>query len=115
MRPVALIALLAALVPRANAQRTALPGAHHRPSHSSAVLFADPFYSDALYREGSFATSQPPVIILETVPTPAPIATPPTPPAQPLMIELQAGRYVRVSGEETSTAEIKLVDSASTY
>lgn len=110
MRRVALIALLAALAPWANAQRTSLPVAHHHPIHSPAIFFADPFYSDALYREGSLATSQPPVIILQAAPTPVP--DPPSKPTQPLMIELQGDRYVRVSGEESSNSEMKRIDSA---
>ena len=120
MRRLALVALFTVLPPWVNAQRwtngqgTGLPVPHHHPMHSSAIFFADPFYSDALYREGSLATTQPPVIILQAAPAPAPMVAPPEPPTQPLMIELQGGRYVRISGEESSTAEMKLVDSGAT-
>jgi hypothetical protein len=116
MRQLALVALLTAFAPCGNAQRTGLPIAHHHPIRggSSAIFFADPFYSDALYHEGSLAPSQPSVIILQPAPAAAPIAVPPVPPAQPLMIELQGGRYVRVSGEESSTAEMKRIDSGTT-
>jgi hypothetical protein len=112
MRKFALIALLTTIASWGNAQRTSLPIAHHHPIHSSAFFFADPFYSDALNREGPFPASQPTVIVLQAAP--APVPDPPSKPTQPLMIELQAGRYVRVSGEESSNGETetKLIDSA---
>ncbi len=109
MSRVALIALLAALAPWANAQRTSLPISHHHPIHSPAIFFADPSYSDALYREGSPVASQPPIVILQAAP--APVPDPPSKPTQPLMIELQGDRYVRVSGEESSDAAWKRIDS----
>jgi hypothetical protein len=108
MTKLALIALLAAVTPCANAQRgrTVLGVSHHRSLQSPAIFFSDPFYSDALYRDGYPAASQPPVIILQASPVAAPTPERPAPPPQPLMIELQGDRYVRVSGQESSTAEI---------
>ena len=114
MGKLALIALLAALAPCVNAQRTGTPVAHQHMNRSSAIFFADPFYADAFYHEGSPLAPQPPVIILQAAPAPATIEMPATPTAQPLMIELQAGRYVRVSGEESSNVEMKVIDSATT-
>ena len=110
MRKLALIALLTMIAQWANAQRTSLPVAHHHPIHNSAIFFADPFYSDALNHERPLATPQPSVIVLQAAP--APVPDPPAKPTQPLVIELQAGRYVRVSGEDSSNVEIKLIDSA---
>jgi len=108
MRKLAHVALLAALAPWANAQRMGASIPHHHPIQNSAIFFADPFYSDALYHEGSPLTFQPSVVILQAAP--APVPDPPSKPTQPLMIELQGGRYVRISGEETSTGEMKQID-----
>jgi hypothetical protein len=107
MRPLTLAALLAALAPFATAQRMNHSAGFHHPPHSPSLLYYDSFYSDAFYHEPSPSTSQPPVILLQS-PPPAPI--PEHPPAQPLMIELQGDRYVRISGEDTSTAETKQID-----
>jgi hypothetical protein len=79
---------------------------HHAALFGPGVFFADPFYSDALSRTGYPVASQIPIIIVQA---PPPATAPPEPtqaPAQPLMIELQGERYVRVSGEETSGAEM---------
>ncbi len=135
MRRFVLITLLTAITPWLNAQRlsaqslnaqrmgpVALPialprpavrgsalivredfGSSHRRPFFPLALFSDPFYSDALYSAGYPVASQPPVIILQA--TLAPNATPDHPPAQPLLIELQGDRYVRVSGEGTSGAQ----------
>jgi hypothetical protein len=110
MRPLVFAALLAALAPCVSALRPGMGGAYHRPFHSPAIFFYDPFYSDALSREGYPVPSQPPVIVLQSVPAAAPVPDRPSVPTQPLMIELQGDRYVRISGEETSTADIKQVD-----
>ena len=110
MRPLVFAALLAALAPWVSAQRQSLSGAYHRPVRTPAIFFYDPFYSDALYREGYAVTSQPPVIVLQTASAVAPVPDHPSVPTQPLMIELQGDRYVRISGEETSTAEMKQID-----
>jgi hypothetical protein len=111
MRPLILAALLTALAPFATAQRIGHGASFHHPPHSPALLYYDPFYSDAFYHEPSPSTSQPPVILLQA-PPPPPIPERPSPPTQPLMIELQNGRYVRISGEDTSTAETKQIDAA---
>jgi hypothetical protein len=114
MRRVLLIAMLAVLGPFANAQRmgAASPrfaarfnrGGHPRSSFFP-LAFSDPFYADYLSSTAYPVASQPPVIILQSPPAPA---TPerPSAPAQPLMIELQGDRYVRLSGPEMSGAEM---------
>jgi hypothetical protein len=132
MRSLVLVALLGAIPICVSAQRMTFSGPHfvgpdshsvgpirgpgeaaHRRSLPGPLLwFADPlFYSDALYSAGYPLASQPPVLILPILP--APPAAMPTPessssPTQPLLIELQGTRYVRVSGEETSSAKIKI-------
>ena len=109
MRPLILAALLTALAPFATAQRMSHGAGFHHPPHSPALLYYDPFYSDAFYHEQSPSTSQPTVILLQS-PPPPPLAERPSPPTQPLMIELQGDHYVRISGEDTSTAEMKQID-----
>jgi hypothetical protein len=109
MRPLILATLLTALGPFATAQRMSHGAGFHHPPHSPALLYYDPFYSDALYHEPSLSTPQPPVIILQS-PPPPPVPERPSQPTQPLMIELQGDHYVRISGEDTSTAEMKQID-----
>jgi hypothetical protein len=117
-----LVTMLVAATPCMNAQRMVsgsprFAGSYFRGGHARSLsyplAFSDPFYSDYLSTTGYPVGSQPPVIILQ-----APSAAAPAPensssstqsPSQPLMIELQGDRYVRVSGEETSEAE--LIDS----
>ncbi len=68
-------------------------------------FFADSFNPDDLYSTGYPVASQPPVILLQAARAPAgPAEAGPAeyadrepPPAQPLMIELQNGHYVRVN------------------
>lgn len=114
MHRLLLITLLAALVPGANAQRMGAGsprfasgfnrgGNHH--SFFYPLAYSDPFYSDYISSTGYPVASQPPVVILQAAPAAAP--TPDAvPPARPLMIELRGDRYIRVSGQETSTVEM---------
>jgi hypothetical protein len=118
-----LISLLACVAPLATAQRMgSRPSQFARgfagsgfnrtaPRGSFAYplgLFTD--YSDALYGSGYPVASQPPVIILQGAATEAPKPFGFPAPAQPLMIELQGDRYVRVSGDVSSEAELETVD-----
>lgn len=112
-----LVACLAVLAPRGNAQRTVAGPAHFGPKHFAPhfaqgehsraffypLAYGDPFYSD--YISTASVASQPPVVILQTPPTAAPVAPSPAP-SQPLMIELHGDRYVRISGEESSGAQM---------
>jgi hypothetical protein len=115
MRPLLLIALLALLTPCASAQRMVSAAPHfasgfHRGGHPRAFFyplgFSDPFFSDYLSSTGYPVPSQPPVVIMQSAPAPAPEPDHFPSPAQPLMIELQGDRYVRVSDPETSGAEM---------
>jgi hypothetical protein len=104
-----LIALLAAIAPFTHAQRMVpacprfAPG-NNRGAHASSffypLTFSDPIYSDYLSSTGYPVASQPSVIVFETSPAATPV--PERTPAEPLTIELQGDRYVRVSGEQTS-------------
>jgi hypothetical protein len=114
MRSLLLITLLAALTPCMNAQRMAPASPHfarsyqrdgHARSFFGPLAFYDPFYSDYLSSTGYPVASQPPVIVVQTPPAAAFVPERPSPPRQPLTIELQGERYVRLSGEETSEAE----------
>jgi hypothetical protein len=127
MYKLVLITLLAALTPNASAQRmSAGPGfAPHFAPHLGSQFgrqfisprsafgqrsFADPIpfltdslYSDAMYAPG-YGVAQPAVIVMQ-----APVAQDPPPvhtPAEPLLIELQGDRYVRISGEEASGTQM---------
>jgi hypothetical protein len=119
MRTLALIAVLTAVTPAVHAQRSVssparfAPG-HNRGGHARSFLyplaFSDPFYSDYLSSAGYSVAPQPPVVV--TQPSNAAIAIPERFPSQPLMIELQGGRYVRISGGEKSgtDSDTELID-----
>jgi len=64
----------------------------------------DPFYADYL-SDRYPAVSQPPVVILQQ-PSPSAAPEPPPTPTQPLMIELQGDRYVQISGDQPSRAQM---------
>jgi hypothetical protein len=114
MRSLLLITVLAAITPCVNAQRMAAAAPHfarsfHRGDHSRSffgpLAFYDPFYSDYLSSPEYPVAPQPLVIVVQTLPAATPVPERPSPPTQPLMIELQGDRYVRWSGERTSEAE----------
>ena len=114
MRRLLLIPLLAALAPCVNAQQMGVASPHFaarfnrggRPHASFYPLaFSDPFYADYLSSTGYPVASQPPMIILQSPQARAPEPERFAPPAQPLIIELQGDRYVRVSGPELSGTE----------
>jgi|CZKD01.1.fsa_nt_gi hypothetical protein len=115
MRRFLLITLLAALAPCVNAQRMGAASPHfasrfnrggHPRSSFFPLAYSDPFYADYLSSTGYPGASQPPMIILQSPQARAPEPERFAPPAQPLMIELQGDRYVRVSGPETSGTEM---------
>jgi hypothetical protein len=84
--------------------RTDHPSGFRRSSLPFPFL-ADPFLLEDLYSTGYPVASQPPVILLQAARAMSPSADYPSPPdndretssTQPLMIELQNGRYVRVT------------------
>jgi hypothetical protein len=126
MRLLSILVLSAALTPLAAAQRNAPAHAATRPHFNSPTasfalgrtahpsgfrrsslpfpFLPDPFLLDDLYSTGYPVASQPPVILLQAArgmsaayPGPREDDREPSPSAQPLMIELQNGRYVRVT------------------
>jgi len=115
MRRIVLTTLLAAVTRLASvqsleAQRVAVPrvtNPHARPAFFPP-LFASPFYSDAFYDAGYPVGPQPPIILVQAPSQAQPETSPAavTPPAEPLVIELQGGRYVRVSGEDAAGSEM---------
>ena len=124
MKRLAPITLLLVLFQNAVAQRMGSAphfAPHFGGPHSAARSFAYPvpffsdgLYSDALYPSGygsaGYPSAQPAVIVLQAPPVADPAPAPLPAPAQPLLIELQGGRYVRVSGDDSSGAE--MIDSA---
>lgn len=110
------VVMLTALTPCVSAQRFSGGAAHfssgfpHFGGHSRFAYplgFADPFYADYLSGVGYPAAYPPPVIVVQSQAAPAgdPNAAHPTPPAQPLTIELRGDRYVRINSDDTSGAE----------
>ena len=107
-----LTALLAAIAPSMNAQRSGFHGfsrgsfnrAGNARSLAYPLAFSDGLYSDYFSSTGYPVASQPPIIILQAAPAPATAAVDISAPPQSLMIELQGDRYVRVSGEDSSGA-----------
>ena len=143
MRRLILIALLTVVTPYASAQRIGSAAPHFAPPRPASanhfgsgsgfaafpgfggrrayapILYWDPFYTDALYDSGYPVAAQPPIIFMQA-PAVVPSSTSDTasrPQSEPLMIELQDGRYVRLSSAETlgsdSTAEMVEPASAS--
>ncbi len=118
MRKLLVMALLAAIPASAVAQRFAssphFAGRTFQHFERSRGSFAgsyyplslfDPLYSDDLYSTGYPVASQPPVIVMQS-PVPAPAPEHASPPAQPLLIELQGDRYVQLSGDKDSRTQM---------
>lgn len=118
MRPILAIALLLALPATLAAQHTG--SAHfggafsNSPAHFGRYGYArgsyyplglfDPLYADYL-STGYPVASQPPLILLQS-PAPSAALEPSPAPTQPLMIELQGDRYVQISGDQPSRAQM---------
>jgi hypothetical protein len=125
MSKLAPIALLAALLQNAGAQRMgAAPhfGPHFGSQRSAfgsrsfaypIPFFSDDLYSDSVFYPGYTAAPQPTVIVLQSPPPTDSAPDRVQPPAEPLLIELQNDRYVRIGGEETSGAQTIDRDSVS--
>jgi hypothetical protein len=135
MWKLAQVVLFAALLQAASAQRMGGGGAHFGASLGSSLgsphfgagnfpsqraggfspylPYAIPFFSDGLYSDAVYAPAYgaPPAIIVMQPPAPAADPERTAPPAQPLLIELQGDRYVRISGDESSSAQ--MIDQAS--
>jgi hypothetical protein len=113
MRRLLLVTLLAAVAPGVSAQRmlSASPRftsrfnqGNHPQRFFYPLGFSDPFYSDNLSNTRFSVASQPQVIMLQAPPAATPLPSSFPSPAEPLMIEQQGDRYVRVSGPETPGA-----------
>jgi hypothetical protein len=78
-------------------------GFHHRGFHRNR--FFTPFWSSAFWWDDGFYPDEQPVAVQQP-PAPAAQLAPPTfvevKPANPLLIELQGGRFVRLSGNEAN-------------
>jgi|SRR5271166_3907374 len=113
-----LVALLLAIPASLSAQRSGFSHFSGRSTSFSASRFAnrgysragyyplglfDPLYSDYLASTGYPISSQPPIILQAP---PAATAEVSASPAQPLMIELQGDRYVQISGDQSSRAQM---------
>lgn len=121
MRKLVPLMLFLALLQNAGAQRMSLHIAPHgsqqfapQRAFSHAFLYPVPYFSDAFYSEAAYPpgypSAQPAVIVMQAPPVAEP--TTPVAPAEPLLIELQGNRYVRLSGGEASGAEIIDKESA---
>jgi hypothetical protein len=126
------VALFATLLQTASAQRMGGGGAHfgsplgsqhfgvanfssqRAGGFSRSFPYAIPFFSDGLYSDAVYAPAYgvPPAIIVMQAPAAAADPERTAPPAQPLLIELQGNRYVRISGDETSGTQ--MIDQDST-
>jgi hypothetical protein len=140
-RSLTLFTLLTALTPLAVAQRQArTPNPHfNQPTRNFALrqdahgfhrsrtslpfpFLADFFSPDDLYSTGYPVASQPPIILLQSARAPAdsPDVTrsnhnhEPAPPTQPLMIELQNGRYVRITSTPANGEPLPLEPTQAT-
>jgi len=99
-----------------------LPAQHFSPAHLPArtgfahaqrsrsfsrgyypVAYFDPLDWDYMYPTDYSVPAQPSVIVLQP-PAAAVVPQPPSPPAHPLLIELQGDRYVEINGENQPDA-----------
>jgi len=108
-----LVAWLTVLVPCTWAQRPL--SAHFAPrfsphptgAFSRSFLYPVPFLPDPLYPDTSaYAATSPIAVIVMQAPSAVVAPAPEQAPPQPLLIELQGDRYVRLSGEEAPLAEV---------
>lgn len=111
MRRLLLIALLAAGTPWASAQRmSASPHfarTYHRGGHSRAFLDPLAFYDyPDIVPTATYPASAQPLIVVQSAPLATPVPERTSPPAEPLLIELQGDCYVRVTGSETTQTEM---------
>jgi len=113
MRTLWLAALLAAAVSPASAQRM-MPSAHFpgaRPgTNSRQFSYPIPLFYDSMYPDVSVplypAYGQPAVVVLQSPPAAESAPDRFAPPAEPLLIELQGDRYVRLSGDKPSDESV---------
>lgn len=77
---------------------------------SPLPLYSGLYYSDLL-DAGYPVASQPPVFIVQSAPQAASASDTASSPTEPLLIELQDGRYVRLSGE--ANAGVETIDRVS--
>ncbi|HEX4782728.1 MAG TPA: hypothetical protein VH350_00205 [Candidatus Sulfotelmatobacter sp.] len=110
MRRLLLLALLIAVTPWASAQRMSA-ASHFARSYRSGGhtrAFLDPLafynYSD-FFAAGEYSSAAPPVMVVQSPPPYVPVPERIPAPADPLLIELQGSRYVRVSGSEAQQTE----------
>jgi hypothetical protein len=84
------------------------PFSNFASRYGSLAYLAEPLFADDFYNAGYPVAAQLPVVIVQGAPTGAAATTSEMAPApaQPLMIELQGDRYVRVSGDDRSGAEM---------
>ena len=107
-----LIALLTAVTPGMSAQRMSAasprfargyrPGGHTRAFLDPAAFYD---YSD-FFPSAEYPSAVQPVIVVQSPPSSAPLPEHTSAPAEPLLIELQGDKYVRVSGSEAKQTEI---------
>ncbi len=71
----------------------------------SPLLYPGVYY-DSLFDAGYPVASQPPLIILQSAPGAVPAREVAASPKDPLLIELQGDRYVRLSGDENTGIEM---------
>jgi hypothetical protein len=123
MRITLVLALIAACSPWVSAQRM-VSAPHFGPPRSGngfhgngefghrnayaypAGFLSYPFSEQALFDSGYPVAAQAPVIVLQSPPAQAVAPAAAQAPMQPLMIELQGDRYVRLSGEDDSRSEM---------
>jgi len=110
--PAMLAAQRMGFAPHFHGRSSAFHGEHFRHFGNARGYYPlgwlDP-YADNL-DAGYPVASQPPVIVVQQ-PQAAATPEPPAAPTQPLVIELQGDRYVQVSGDPSSQAQ--MIDSAS--
>lgn len=112
MRRLLVLALLTAVAPWVNAQHTSTASHFARSGHHSGhprvslnpLAFYD--YPDFL-STAEYSPTAPPVIVVQSAPPSADVSerTSTSPPADPLLIELQGDRYVRVTNSDTPQSE----------
>jgi len=88
--------------------RTGFPHSQHSGNFGRGyypVVYFDPLDWDSTYPSDYSVPAQPSVIVLQPWAAPV-VPEPPSPPAHPLLLELQGDRYVEIDGENPAGTQL---------
>jgi hypothetical protein len=77
-------------------------GGRYWPGYATSSLFWDSLYPNSFFDSGYPVAAAPPFIVIQQPPASSAAQVLSPQPAPPLLIEWRGGRYVQISGEQTS-------------